>query len=342
MTENRLLEMEERLSDLPAGKLLIETHTSEHDAPFLWEEPASSTDGKGLVEKWAVFPGIVLIHSIYRANHLDFRHAPLESVMQINHCRVGRIGWEMRDGIHIYLGPGDLSLHMMDSCAESSMSLPLGYYEGIAMLVDLNLLEREPPDILRETDIHSKPFYQRLRTTERYTAMPANPQIDHIFSELYALPPSLQLPYFKLKVQELLLFLSMLEPKKEKILDQYRSQQIQIIQAIHQQLTSHLDRRFTIEELSKQYLINTSSLKAIFKSVYGAPVAAYMKEYRIRKAAQLLRGTRNSIAEIAAQVGYENQSKFSAAFKEIMQTLPTAYRRQYQNVTQDAFARQYE
>ncbi len=340
--ENRLHQIEERLSDLPPGKLLIETHTSEHDTPFLFEEPASCTDGKGLVEKWAVFPGIVLTHSIYRANHFGFRHAPLESVMQINHCRFGRIGWEMRDGIHIYLGPGDLSLHMMDGCAESSISLPLGYYEGMAILVDLKQLERNPPEILREADICSRPFYHRLRTTERYTAMPANPQIDHIFSELYALPPSLQLPYFKLKVQELLLFLTMLEPKKEKVLDQYRSQQIQIIQAIHRQLTGHLDHRFTIEELSKQYLINTSSLKEIFKSVYGAPVAAYMKEYRIRKAAQLLRETKYTIAEIAEQVGYENQSKFSAAFKEIMQTLPTAYRRQYQNVTQDTFSRQYE
>ncbi len=55
-----------------------------------------------------------------------------------------------------------------------------------------------------------------------------------------------------------------------------------------------------------------------------------MKEYRIRKAAQLLRETEDSIAEIAARVGYENQSKFTAAFKELMQTLPTAYRKQFQ------------
>ncbi len=326
--ESRLLEIAETLSDVPNGKLRIKKHTSEWTS-FLSEEIASNSDGKGVVEHWDVFPGIVLTHSLYLDSHYGFRHAPLGAVMQINHCRSGRAGWEMHDGIDLYLGPGDLSLHMMDACAESVMDLPLGYYEGIAIMVDLDRLEREPPEVLREAGIDGGHFYHKFCAAGSYTAMPAGPQIDHIFSELYGLPPHLQLPYFKLKVQELLLFLSMLDPEKEKKLDRYLSRQIETIQAVHQQLTERLDRRFTIEELSKQHLINTSSLKAVFKSVYGAPIAAYMKEYRIRKAAQLLRETGDNIAEIAAQVGYENHSKFTAAFKDIMQMLPTAYRKQF-------------
>lgn len=334
MTEARLFEIEERLSQVPRGSLQIETHPSQCHTPFPLKEVTATSDGQGMVECWSVFPGVVLAHSLYRANRCAFHHAPLGSVLQINHCRFGRAGWELHGGIHVYLGPGDLSLHMMDACADSVMDLPLGCYEGIAILVDLDSLEREPPDILREAGIHGRELYHRFCASGGYTAMPADPQIDHIFSELYTLPPHLQLPYFKLKVQELLLFLSMLEPEKGKNLDPYVSQQIQIIQAIHQQLTEHLDQRPTIEELSKQYLINTSSLKAVFKSVYGAPVAAYMKAYRMGKAAALLRETRDSVAEIAAQVGYENQSKFTAAFKELFHQLPTLYRKQYQAPTQ--------
>lgn len=329
MAEQHLQKVEEKLSAVPEGRLLIKKRTPEHGAPFLSETDVSCPDGKGLIESWSVFPGIVLTHSLYRASRCAFRHAPLGSVMQINHCRFGRAGWELHDGTNIYLGPGDLSLHMMDACAESVMNLPLGCYEGIAAMVDLNVLEQKPPEILREAGINGRQFYKKFYAQGRYTAIPANPRTDHIFSELYTLAPRLQLPYFKLKVQELLLFLSMLEPEKEKKLDQYLSQQVEIIQSVHQQLTEHLDRRFTIEELSKQYLINTSSLKAVFKSVYGSPIAAYMKEYRIRKAAELLCGTGDSIAEIAAQIGYENQSKFTAAFKEIFQMPPTAYRRQH-------------
>ena len=91
----------------------------------------------------------------------------------------------------------------------------------------------------------------------------------------------------------------------------------------------HLDQRFTIEELAKRYLINTSSLKSVFKAVYGVPLASYVKEYRIHQAMKLLRETDDSIAQIAKQVGYETQGKFTKAFKESVQLLPTEYRRQY-------------
>ena len=65
----------------------------------------------------------------------------------------------------------------------------------------------------------------------------------------------------------------------------------------------------------------------MFKSVYGTSIAAHLKEHRLEKAAQLLRETDLTMAEIARQVGYESQSKFTAAFKEQYGLLPTAYRR---------------
>ena len=45
------------------------------------------------------------------------------------------------------------------------------------------------------------------------------------------------------------------------------------------------------------------------------------------RAAQLLRETDESVAEIARAVGYESQSRFTAAFKETYGELPTEYRR---------------
>jgi AraC-like DNA-binding protein len=49
----------------------------------------------------------------------------------------------------------------------------------------------------------------------------------------------------------------------------------------------------------------------------------------MENAAQLLRETRDSVAGIAATVGYENQSKFTAAFKETYGMLPTEYRKRH-------------
>ena len=126
--------------------------------------------------------------------------------------------------------------------------------------------------------------------------------------------------------QELLLFLLDFQPE-QNALTQYCSQQTEQIKRVHQQLTDHLDQRFTIEALSKQYLMNTATLKKVFKAVYGLPIATYMKEYRIRQAMKLLRETDAPIAEIASQVGYGTQGKFSEAFKDVAQMLPTAYRK---------------
>ena len=47
----------------------------------------------------------------------------------------------------------------------------------------------------------------------------------------------------------------------------------------------------------------------------------------LQRAAALLRETDLSVAEIAGQVGYESQSKFTATFKEQFGQLPKEYRR---------------
>ena len=105
------------------------------------------------------------------------------------------------------------------------------------------------------------------------------------------------------------------------------AEQVKIIREIHDDLAQHMDRRVTIEELAHRYLSNPTTLKTVFKEVYGSSLAAHMKEHRMERAAALLRETDLSVAEIAGQVGYESQSKFTAAFKEQFGQLPKEYRR---------------
>ena len=58
-----------------------------------------------------------------------------------------------------------------------------------------------------------------------------------------------------------------------------------------------------------------------------APFALHDAAAKSKGGPVLLRETDMSVAEIAGQVGYESQSKFTAAFKEQFGQLPTAYRR---------------
>ena len=103
--------------------------------------------------------------------------------------------------------------------------------------------------------------------------------------------------------QELLLFLDMLDLENTKRLNQYVSGQVETIKEIHSLMTSDLKRHYTIKELSKQYLMNTTTLKSVFKAVYGMPIASCMKEYRMKLASNMLLQEDKSISEIAAAVG---------------------------------------
>lgn len=101
-----------------------------------------------------------------------------------------------------------------------------------------------------------------------------------------------------------------------------------VIHQVHEYLLEHLSERITIEELSRQFLMNPTTLKQTFKEIYGNSIAAHIKEHRMEKAAALLRDSSDSIARIASFVGYESQSRFTTAFKETYGMLPSEYRKQ--------------
>ncbi len=100
-----------------------------------------------------------------------------------------------------------------------------------------------------------------------------------------------------------------------------------VIYNIHQYLTEHISERITIEELSRNFLINPTTLKQAFKNIYGNSIATHIKEHRMERAAQLLKESNRTIAEIAQSVGYESQSRFTTAFKDAYGILPKEYRK---------------
>ncbi len=103
---------------------------------------------------------------------------------------------------------------------------------------------------------------------------------------------------------------------------------IHTIHSVHDFLTENLSKRITIDELSKKFHINPTTLKKTFKEEYKMSVAAHMKEHRMEKAAELLNKTSKSIGQISKEVGYESQSKFTTAFKSIYNMSPLEYKKQ--------------
>ena len=162
------------------------------------------SDGLGLMTVYQVYPGIQLIYNDFEAAGCEWDSVIGSDVLEINHCREGREGSRLLSGTCLYLGEGDLSIHTMDNCAPE-MTFPLRHYRGITVALNLTFVSEHPPEILSEAGIDIFSFKEKFCANGGSFVMRAKNEIEHIFSELYSVPDCLQRPYFKLKVQELLL-----------------------------------------------------------------------------------------------------------------------------------------
>lgn len=324
------------LQDLPDGTILV--NACPGGGSPLPEEKWMNVQctGKGTMDLFEVFPGITLSLHRFLADQIILSPVSDPDILEITHCRAGRILCDFGSGTSLSLGEGDFSLSAGSCRGDLVMTLPLGYFEGIHICIDPGSLPGNLPPVLQDPALNHE-LQKRLSDLTKNTAViPAGPDTECIFRPLYDLPPDLRMPYFKLKVQELFLYFFRFPPDMS-VRNSGPARQTALMRQIHRQITAHPEQRYTIEELSRQYLINTSSLKETFKKVYGMPIASYMKEYRIRKAMELLLQTDDSIAEISARVGYETQGKFTKAFKEFTHMTPSSYRKNYRTANQPFF-----
>ncbi len=162
---------------------------------------------------------------------------------------------------------------------------------------------------------------------ESFIKLHPSPETNAIFLPLYSIPENMLDPYKRLKITELLLFLAGLKMPLENDEKKFPQEQLKTVAVIHDMLISEPQQHYTTEEISRKYFINTTTLKKIFKEIYGQPIASYMRSLRLKKAAELLCKTNSSIADIAASSGYKSQSCFTKSFKEFYGLSPTEYRK---------------
>lgn len=284
-------------------------------------------DGHGQMTVFQVFPGAELIYDEFDATNCFCGIQASDNIMEINHCLEGRSECELQNGSYRYLGEGDLSVNVL--CNHTmKMGFPLKHYRGINIVFYLDEFIATIPQILPDKSIDIGKLREKLCPNNECFIMRAKDKIEHIFLDLYTVPVSIQKPYFRLKVLELLLYfniLSVSESREQR--EYYPRQQVETIKRIRNQITEQPGQRYTIEELSNEYGISRTALKSCFKGIYGTSIGAYIKTFRMQYAAILLRNSCRSVSDIAASAGYENQSRFAAAFKEIIGASPLKYRK---------------
>ena len=95
-----------------------------------------------------------------------------------------------------------------------------------------------------------------------------------------------------------------------------------------QYISLNYTRSIRINDLANHIGINRSYLTSIFKKELSISPQEYLLNYRLQKAAELIKTTDLSIQEISGMVGYENQFNFSKMFKNMYGVSPRNYRMQ--------------
>ena len=85
----------------------------------------------------------------------------------------------------------------------------------------------------------------------------------------------------------------------------------------------------TLDEIASRLNITPEYLGTQFHKETGVTFSAYIKNFRIQKAKELLIGTSLKLYEIADRVGYSDPKYFSKVFKETTGQLPADYRKSY-------------
>ena len=281
------------------------------------------------ISRHKVFDGIDLMFLDVKQETIQFYAKSHTKTFAINHCEEGRIECKFTSGEYLYMGPGDMSLGWhISSNYQHENYFPTKLFKGVVLLVDVEKAQPILDTLVTETRIDLTQLANRFcEQSEFGMMMEETESVRQIFSSLYKVPDQIKGHYFKLKVIETFLLLSIISTTNHEKRSSYRKQQVDIVKAVNEYISTQFMKRITIDSLSDQFDIPTSTLKRCFKGVYGTTIHHYLKECRINAAKHLLQESDQSILEIANAVGYENGSKFTSAFKEATGVTPSAYRK---------------
>ena len=288
--------------------------------------------GEGTMRRFEVAPGIQITYNDLKMDSC-FRPIRFEKdFLQINHCLEGCYECELEGGSVSFLGEGDLCVDYLSKDRQVFLGsrIPLKKYRGITVLLEMETAQQTLDQGFQQAHISLEQIKEHLCSDGRSLIIKSKHEIDHIFSEFYSVDERIQVPYFWIKVIELLLFLSLLDGSAVCRPQQFSADISKRTQDVYQYIIENPFTKDTIQDLACMFGLAESSLKRCFKSIAGTSIGTFVKTKRMEAAADMLVSEPTlSIGEIGIVAGYENQSKFSAAFKSVMGVTPQAYRHKY-------------
>lgn len=304
-----------------------------HMQPNCAELRLSTDGGTGRMCFLPLFPGITLalieVHApSWPAPEPDRPTPDAKGPLIVNYCIRGRCELVLNDSRSVFLTSGQISL--TERFAQNAYVYPGRLYEGVELFIDPEVSAAGLPLLRDHFDLDLTALGRRY-CPQGGTFIAPMSLPDHLLERLWT-PSGPENPLCaagrKTAVLDLLALLLHGSPQPQAApLTYFTKSQIEITRRIEAMISADLSRPRTVGELARQFAVSESSVKNYFRGVYGQSIAQYLQQRRMEQAAALLSSTRLPVVEVAAQVGYESQSKFSAAFRRKYGSTPLEYRR---------------
>lgn len=298
----------------------VEVHTDSVSATM-------TLDGSehGSLRLFSLAPGVILSFNRIYTHVWPLAQTETANILLLNFCFNGRCEVDLDNGQFAFLSQGIMALGTQQ--VTEPYRYPSSVYEGVELFLDLDTLEQEPYCLFLEAGIDLATLIRHFQAAQKLYLAQAPAAIQGILSELWALRDTEDIWRMKLGSARLLLELERQPYVPHPRIRYFTLSQVAIAKEVHSILLSDLSQNHTARELAERFQIGETSLKNYFRGVFGENLSVWLRKARMRRAAELLRETELRVAEIAAQVGYENQSKFAAVFARQFGCSPLEYRR---------------
>lgn len=268
--------------------------------------------------------GVPCVPVLGFSNYKQTRHGTTEHVhpgiLEVSFCQRGSLIYESDGQTYPFL-PGNVFVSQPDEWHRLQTN-PKGlvmYWLFFSFPPKGKCLLGLPPDESGWLNKALRSFPHRMfQGTER-----VRHAFQHLFKLYDTLPPKTAQRRLAVRATVLELLLALIEagagdpclPSREKI------------DPLIREMRKYPERDYPLDAILSQCALSPSVLTNLFKSTTGLPPHAFLLACRIQRAKELLRGTSQSVSQIAQTLGFSSPQHLAMHFKRETGVTPTAWRK---------------
>lgn len=309
------------MGSLPKGWQVIHIDDERMDLSF------EDESGTVTLSYHQLFPGIMLCDvdlAIPSLGTIPTTHRELAS---INYCRHGRCESDLQEKGWVIVQENNLCF---STSTAHSFEYPTARYRGFEYWIDFRDIDERTKRMLGLFGIDLDDIAQTLcAESPAFNLVPTGELAENCDRICDLLDNSKNhMADLRLATCRLLRALHDIDPsaRREHATYLQRSQR-DIAHELHRRIECANGTPLAMAQVAQELGVSESSLRSYFTRVYGTTPGTFARSRMLQHAAQQLACTALPVSDIAAQAGYGNPSKFSAAFRREMGMTPLEYRR---------------